>query len=107
MSFRVLVVEDNTVNQHVASRMLQRLGARVDVAANGQEAVDLLHGLPYHLVLMDCQMPLMDGYEATKWVRARPGLNQHVRIVAMTAEASAECRERCLAAGMDEYITKP
>ncbi|MBI4906991.1 MAG: response regulator [Acidobacteria bacterium] len=107
MGIRVLVVEDNIVNQHVASRMLQRLGARVDVAANGQEALDLLRALPYHLVFMDCQMPVMDGYEATERVRATPDRNQQVRIIAMTAEASAECRERCFAVGMNEYITKP
>ena len=103
---RVLVAEDNVVNQKVASLMLQRLGIRADFAANGREALDLFLTAPFDLIFMDCQMPQMDGYEATREIRRREG-SGHVAIVAMTAEAMAGARETCLAAGMDDYIAKP
>ena len=106
-TWRVLVAEDNTVNQKVALRMLERLGARTDVAANGQEAVKMASDLPYDLVFMDCQMPEMNGYEATKEIRRRVGPSQRSVIVALTADASLSCKQRCLAAGMDDIITKP
>ncbi|MEO7103606.1 MAG: response regulator [Gemmatimonadaceae bacterium] len=105
---RVLVAEDNPVNQRVASHMLNKLGYRCDIASNGKEAVDMLAQLPYDLVLMDCQMPEMDGYMATRTIREREiSGGRHTPIIAMTANAMREDRARCLDAGMDGFIPKP
>jgi CheY-like chemotaxis protein len=104
---RVLVVEDNPMNQKVASRTLERLGCRVDIAANGLEAVDMVNRFPYDVIFMDCQMPEMDGYEATRRIRQLPGVNAHIPIIAITANAFRGDREACLASGMDDYLTKP
>jgi signal transduction histidine kinase/HPt (histidine-containing phosphotransfer) domain-containing protein/ActR/RegA family two-component response regulator len=104
---RVLVAEDNVVNQTVARRMLERLGYVVDVAATGAEAAAAIRGREYAAVLMDVQMPDMDGYEATRAVRVMEAGARHTPIIALTASAMREDRERCLAAGMDDYIAKP
>jgi CheY-like chemotaxis protein len=104
---RILLVEDNVVNQKVATSMLQRLGFRVDLAGNGVEAVQLARVLPYDAIVMDCQMPEMDGYEAVRRIRAEEEPDRHIWIIAMTADALAGTREACLSAGMDDYITKP
>jgi signal transduction histidine kinase/CheY-like chemotaxis protein len=104
---RILLAEDNPVNQRVATRMLEKLGAYTEVAANGREAVDMVHSRLYDLIFMDCDMPELDGFEATRAIRQTETGGQHVAIVAMTAEAMADSRQQCLAAGMDDYIAKP
>jgi signal transduction histidine kinase/DNA-binding response OmpR family regulator len=104
-SARILVTEDNRVNQIVAQGLLKTLGfTQVDIASNGQEALDALAAQHYHLVLMDCQMPVMDGFEATTALRAR---GDRVPVIAMTANAMQGDREACLAVGMDDYLAKP
>jgi PAS domain S-box-containing protein len=104
---RVLVVEDNAVNQKVAVMLLAKLGVRADVAGHGREALEMLRMLPYDVVLMDCQMPEMNGYEATTAIRQLKGACARVPIIAMTADVVAEARDRCMQVGMDDFIAKP
>ena len=135
VNHRILVVDDHQVNQQLAVMMIERLGHRVHVAANGQEALDALKTIPYDLIFMDCHMPVMDGYEATKKIRETENVKStglgvrskeevidlsdspdssrltphcsHVPIVAMTANVMPQDREKCLQAGMDDYLSKP
>jgi signal transduction histidine kinase/CheY-like chemotaxis protein len=106
-TFRVLVAEDNVVNQKVAIGLLEGFGLHADVARNGREAVRMVELLPYDLIFMDCQMPEMDGYEATRTIRRLEGSKRHVPIIALTAEAMDGARQRCLQAGMDDHVAKP
>jgi PAS domain S-box-containing protein len=105
---RILIAEDNSVNQLIALKMLERLGHTAVAVANGQEVIDALNAAPYDMVFMDCQMPELDGYEATRKIRATTTSAFHgIPIVAMTANAMAGDREKCLASGMSDYISKP
>jgi signal transduction histidine kinase/ligand-binding sensor domain-containing protein/CheY-like chemotaxis protein len=103
----VLVVEDNSVNREVAKGLLQSLGCRVESAADGLEAVEACARMPYDVVLMDCQMPHLDGYEATRRIRALEVSGHRTAVIGLTASAMSGDRERCLAAGMDDYLPKP
>ncbi|MFN8588885.1 MAG: response regulator [Candidatus Eisenbacteria bacterium] len=108
MRWRVLLVDDNTINQKVGSRVLAKLGCRVDLAADGREAVTMYRDLPYDVVFMDCQMPEMDGFEATAEIRRIEATSGgRTPVVAMTANAMEGDRQRCLDAGMDDFVSKP
>ena len=100
-----LLVEDNAINREVAEEYLRRLGCRVDIAVNGREAVDMYRTMDYDIVFMDCQMPVMDGFEATRQIRLTE--RQRTPIIALTANAHNEERAECMAAGMDDFLTKP
>jgi CheY-like chemotaxis protein len=106
-NLKVLIVEDNESNQLVARIMLDRFGCRSDIASNGQDALEAIGRTEYDLVFMDCQMPVMDGFEATRFLRRVEGKAKHTTIIALTASALKGERERCFEAGMDDYITKP
>ncbi|HNJ42438.1 MAG TPA: response regulator, partial [Acidobacteriota bacterium] len=105
---RVLVVEDNKVNQILAKITLENLNVRVDLAEDGFKALEALAKISYDLIFMDCQLPLMDGFETTAVIREQEMLsNRHIPVIALTANAMRGDRERCLAAGMDDYVSKP
>ena len=106
---RILLAEDNTTNQLVALKLLDKLGYHADTVVNGLEVLTALRDIPYDLLLLDCQMPEMDGFETTRRIRLpdTPVLNHHIPIIAMTAYAMPGDRERCLAVGMDDYLNKP
>jgi two-component system, sensor histidine kinase and response regulator len=104
---KLLLVEDNVDNQKLMTRLLRKYGYDCDIASNGRQALAIVSSRDYPLVLMDCQMPEMDGFQATTAIREREGKTRHTPIVAMTAHALPGDRERCLRAGMDDYIPKP
>ncbi len=107
MPLRILLAEDNAINQKVALRLLERLGYGADVVGDGRQALARLDHAAYDVILMDVQMPEMDGLEASRAICARWAVNERPRIIAMTAEAMQGDRDKCLAAGMDDYIAKP
>jgi PAS domain S-box-containing protein len=106
-SHHILLAEDNVVNQKVACRILEKLGYRVDVAADGQAAFEAWQSGRYHVILMDCQMPVMDGFEATRKIREHEVGGKHIPIIALTAHAMKGADNECRAAGMDDYLSKP
>ena len=107
VSVNILLAEDNVVNQEVATRMLMKFGCNIKVAQNGREAVEMAEKFPYDLIFMDCQMPEMDGYMATREIRQRAGDISRIPIIALTASAMQEDIERCLESGMNDVISKP
>lgn len=104
---RILLVEDNLVNQKVAGKMLENMGYRPDIVSDGSEAVESVKRQPYDVVLMDMQMPIMDGLTATEMIRGDLDVAHQPKIIAMTANAQVSDREKCFEAGMDDYISKP
>jgi CheY-like chemotaxis protein len=105
--YRILLVEDNAVNRRVSGRILEKAGYSYDVACDGKEALEAVAHAQYDLILMDCRLPRMDGFQATAEIRRHETEGRRTPIIAMTADAVEGTREKCLAAGMDEYVVKP
>jgi CheY-like chemotaxis protein len=106
--WRILVAEDNQINQIIITKMLEHFGLRGDIAGNGKEVMEAVHSQSYDMILMDCHMPEMDGYEATAQIRSSTTIvNSKIPIIAMTANAMKEDREKTMASGMDDFISKP
>lgn len=105
-SLRIMMAEDNPINQRVGKLILQRAGFNIDLVSDGNEALEAHRANPYDMILMDCQMPMMDGFEASRQIRSLTQQPQPV-IIAVTANALVGERERCLKAGMDDYLSKP
>ena len=103
----MLLVEDHVVNRILAMKQLQKLGYLADAVSDGRQAVDAIAARPYDLILMDCRMPVMDGFEATRLIRERQGDGPRIPIIALTANARIEDRDASLAAGMDDHLSKP
>ncbi len=103
---RIMMAEDNPINQRVGKLILQRAGFDIDLVGDGNEALEAHRANPYDVILMDCQMPMMDGFEASRQIRSLKGQRQPV-IIAVTANALVGERERCMNAGMDDYLSKP
>lgn len=107
MSLKILVVEDDFANQRVASLFLKKLGYEVDVAEHGHKAIELVANNEYRLIFMDCQMPVMDGFEATQKIRSLDGPNKNIPIIALTANVICGVNDECLDAGMNDVLNKP
>ena len=107
LPINILLVEDDTINGQLFKMMLDRLGYQSDLALNGQDALDKLEKNTYKIVLMDCQMPVLDGYAATEALREREAAREHTIVIGLTAYSMADSRNRCLNAGMDDYLSKP
>ena len=107
MTARILVVEDDFANQRVASLFLQKLGHQVDIAENGLKALNLAAENDYQLIFMDCQMPVMDGFEAARQIRQKGNESQRVPIIALTANVVSGIQQECEAAGMNDILNKP
>ena len=104
---RVLLVEDNPINQMIAQKMLEKVGVESTLAGDGQQALNMLAKDSFDAVLMDCQMPVLDGYQAAEIIRNTPSPYQNIPIIALTANVMAGDKERCLRAGMNDYLAKP
>jgi two-component system, sensor histidine kinase len=107
MTLNILVVEDDFANQRVASLFLKKLGHSVDIAEHGSQALELVSQNAYDLIFMDCQMPIMDGFEATQKIRSTEGANQNIPIIALTANVVCGVNGECIDAGMNDVLNKP
>jgi len=107
MSSKILIVEDDYANQRVASLFLKKLGYEIEVAENGRQGLELAISNSYQLIFMDCQMPIMDGYDATKAIRKEDGPNQKTPIIALTANVVCGVNDKCIGAGMNDVLNKP